>query len=816
MSKENILQEYLRRAKLTGLTSNKLTGGEYSLCLMSGDINSELAVVGEAVGDREIQLSMPFVGDAGQKLWSVLSKYDINRTQCYVTNVIKRQMSTLKFGNRKPISRLELEHWEQLLNWELDQLPNLKYILCLGDVALNAIVGVDGITNWRGSVVDCKVGHLRRDVQVICSFNPAHINREPKWAAIFKFDLYKLHLVLEGRYSKYRIEPIINPTFNQAMRFIDDIQAQQKPISFDIEGIGGETACIGFANDPHTGMCINFRDQQQSSRFSIKEEAAIRLRIDRLFQDKKIQFIAQNGNFDGYWLGYKDCIHARCDFDTLLAHHTLYPRMPHGLGFLTAQYTTHPYYKDEGKEWKERGEINEFWEYNVKDCCLTLYIAERLKEELKHHKLEEFFHNHVMRLQPHLTKMTVTGIKADTSLKDAVAEGLKEDLDKKLVEFHAAIKASTGEDDLKPNPASAPQMAKLYFDKMKLRGHGRSTGKANVSKIRSSIETSATDLAVINAAETWKKDKKFLSTYANFKLDDDNRIRCEWKQYGVQKAPGRLSSARTLWDSGMNMQNQPERAYPMFIADEGYVFTYFDLVQAEAKVVAWLWNVQALKDAFIKAMTDPSVDVHRLNGARIFNCPYEEIPSEDRDSLGNHTRRYIAKRCVHGLNYRMMPDKLAEVTGLPLNLAFEAHAAYHRAFPEVRKGWEETIKEVRETKMLFNLLGRRLLYVEPLTEEAMESIIAFKPQSTIGDLVNKVIYLSHEDPKWPKDALIKLNNHDALMALHKPEDKEKVTEIMRKHAEEPLIIHGEPVKIFTEFMYSTPDEKGVHRWSTLN
>jgi hypothetical protein len=37
-------------------------------------------------------------------------------------------------------------------------------------------------------------------------------------------------------------------------------------------------------------------------------------------------------------------------------------------------------------------------------------------------------------------------------------------------------------------------------------------------------------------------------------------------------------------------------------------------------------------------------------------------------------------------------------------------------------------------------LAERLIFLERLTPQALESIIAFKPQSTIGDKVVQVIY----------------------------------------------------------------------------
>ena len=298
-------------------------------------------------------------------------------------------------------------------------------------------------------------------------------------------------------------------------------------------------------------------------------------------------------------------------------------------------------------------------------------------------------------------------------------------------------------------------------------------------------------------------------------VDPDHRIRCEYKQFGVQSAPGRLSSSKTLWGSGMNLQNQPHRAYPMFIADEGYMLSYFDLRQAEAKVVAYIWNVEGLIENFTKAETEDGFDVHRGNASRIFKVPYEEIPANDWDDDLNPTKRYLGKRCVHGLNYRMQAPKLAEVCNIPVQQAFEAFHSYHRAFPEIQEGWRKTINTVRDDRMLFTPIGRRLIWIERLTEESFDSVIAFVPQSTIGDKVSSVIYQCHEDPKWPEDARMLLNVHDALIAIHRPRHAKLVQSIMRKHAEEPIIIRGQPVTIFTDFKQSKPDQKGIHRWSTL-
>ncbi len=806
LTEGELMQEMTRRIKAAGLNVG---------CLGHGKVESKYLIVAEAPGLREVEMHLPLVGGAGQKLWRELNRYGIRRSDCYVTNVVKRQVSfSTKTDARVPVGAVELGHWEGLLDWEIDQLPNVEYILILGGTALKAIIGENKITSWRGSIVDVVIGRNKKKVIGGIAFNPAHVLRDLKQEPIFCFDIKKFSQVISGEYVKHIVKSIINPTPEEAIAYLEKLKQEQKPVAFDIETMSGETACVGFANNSNEGMCINFRDLD-GNRWSVEEELKVRTAIQDFF-NCGLKFIAQNGNFDSYWLWYKDGIRPPgIWFDTLLAHHTLYPLLPHNLGYLTAQYTFHPYYKDEGKEWKERGDIDQFWGYNVKDCCITWAVHEKLHKELVSQNMAEFFFNHVMRLQPHLTRMTVGGVKADLVLKEKISDELTIEVEKKLNAFHVAVDNATGDNEYKPNPRSPVQLKKLLFDTLRLVGRGKSTGKDNRERMKSHPRCREVDAKVLDTLDSYKKDHKFLTTYIKSKVDVDGRIRCEYKQYGTQSAPGRLSSAMTMWKSGMNLQNQPKKAYPMFIADNGYMLSYFDLKQAEAKFVAYAWDVKGLIKNFIRAEHEEGFDVHRGNAASIFKVPYNEIPESDYDKNGERTKRYLGKRCVHGLNYRMSPLKLAEVCGIPLSQAFEAYSAYHRAFPEIREAWEEIIKRVRKDRVLFTPLGRRLIILGQIIDDTLDSVIAFEPQSTIGDKVSSVIYQCHDDPDWPDNARMILNIHDALIAIHLPKDREIIQHIMKKHAEAPIIIHGEPVTIFTDFKESIADEGGVHRWSTL-
>ena len=165
-----------------------------------------------------------------------------------------------------------------------------------------------------------------------------------------------------------------------------------------------------------------------------------------------------------------------------------------------------------------------------------------------------------------------------------------------------------------------------------------------------------------------------------------------------------------------------------------------------------------------------------------------------------------------------MVASVADTCGISISQATEAFNSYHRAFPEIRQAWNNIINTVREERKLFSPLGRRMIYLGRIFEDELDSVIAFGPQSTIGDKVSSVIYTCHDHPEWPSGfARMVLNIHDALIALHTIDDgvKAAVQHVMKECAEEPIMIRGTSVIIGTDFKESVPDEGGTHRWSTL-
>jgi DNA polymerase I-like protein with 3'-5' exonuclease and polymerase domains len=452
---------------------------------------------------------------------------------------------------------------------------------------------------------------------------------------------------------------------------------------------------------------------------------------------------------------------------------------------------------------------------------------ERMDVELADAGLRDTFYGHVMRLQPELVEMTMNGVSADERRRGRFAEELGRSLEQAKEVCQTKAREALGEPDYVFNPNSNPQLADLLFERLRLVGRGGSVDKENRDRIRKHPRTPGPARDLILAIDEYKEQHKFVSTYVSADPDADGRWRCTWKQSGVASAPGRLSSSQTHWGTGLNMQNIPEGAKDMFVAPPGYEFSYYDMSQIEARFVACLADIPVWKQQFEQARLQPGTyDAHCALASSMFKVPYDEVPRKDRDAEGRPTIRYVAKRCRHGLNYRMAADKLATVTGLSSVEAEQAFRLYHMATPEITMWWDDVVELVRRNGQITTCLGRRWLLLERFDPMALDSIIAFEPQSMNGDWTSSVIYKCHSDPRWPPNAKIVLNVHDANIAINRIADGPLVRAIMQEHAEQPIWINSirnrlagidkpEPLIVPAEMGVSLPDADGIHRWSTI-
>ena len=102
-----------------------------------GNRQSDIMFIGEGPGEQEDLQGVPFVGAAGQLLDDMLSIIDIDRTNCYIANIVKC---------RPPYNRDPLETEQEACIGYLRQQIELikpKIIVCLGRIAAKALIRED-------------------------------------------------------------------------------------------------------------------------------------------------------------------------------------------------------------------------------------------------------------------------------------------------------------------------------------------------------------------------------------------------------------------------------------------------------------------------------------------------------------------------------------------------------------------------------------------------------------------------------------------------------------------------------------------------
>lgn len=106
---------------------------------VQGNEEADVVFIGEAPGRNEDRLGRPFIGSSGRLLDELLASVDLQRSQVYVTNVVKyRPVEPLDGKNRQPTPQ---EHRDSLpfLKREM-RIIKPKVIVTLGAHALRAIL----------------------------------------------------------------------------------------------------------------------------------------------------------------------------------------------------------------------------------------------------------------------------------------------------------------------------------------------------------------------------------------------------------------------------------------------------------------------------------------------------------------------------------------------------------------------------------------------------------------------------------------------------------------------------------------------------
>jgi len=745
-----------------------------------GSKEAKIALVGEAPGRSEIVEGKPFVGPAGNLLNQLLQNAGILRSDCYITNVVKEQPpKTSKKANdisvfvdlskKAPIETPEYKKYIEELREELER-TEANIFVAFGNVSLYALTGIfpPKITKRRGSIYESTLVPGRK---VIASIHPAAClykrgSEESRggmymWRYFILRDLSKAVEESKDRIVKRpNVEYIIKPSFAEAKDFLEKIKDSAKQVAFDIEVVNLEVSCISLAirRDGVHSMSIPFVFSGREY-MTPYQEAEIWNLIAGILEDESINKVGQNLVFDTQFLFRKYGIVTRNMNDTMIAEATLVPDFPKGLDFITSIYTDEPYYKDEGKKYFKMtmGDEN-FALYNAKDSAMCVLALPRQMNELKRLGNVERY-DRQKRLIPILVYMSERGIRIDT-------EGLGKKSDEtgeRIEELKEALNKLCG---FEINPSSPPQLMNYFYT---IKGYkpytNRATGNqtTDVDALKRLARKGAPEASILLEIRRLSKLK---STYLDTTLDEDNRLRCSFDPVGAADS-GRLSSRKTIWDTGMDIQNIPSEFKEFMLFDDGYIGYEIDLSQAENRIVAYI----APEPTMIEAL-ESGVDIHAKTASLIFNKPIEEVTSElgtcpiceDPTTCGHKGERFWGKKTNHAFNYGLGPIQFAYALGIEAKVGKAVRAAYLNAYPGILQYWQWVQEELRKSRTLTNPFNTHRLFMDRWGEGLFKEAYSWIPQSTVADKVNEdgLIEIYYNQDRYKEVELLN-QVHDSIV-----------------------------------------------------
>jgi uracil-DNA glycosylase len=386
----------------------------------SGPHDAQVVAVGEAHGEHEDRYGVPFAGQSGREFfrmlgeaWSSqeaieianiredriwLAKRDewLEEHSVLLTNVFALRPQGNNLGalcaskgelpadyalphvrteNPRYVRTEFLPHLQRLESEIRRSAPNL--VLTLGGTATWALCSTSAIGSVRGAVALSRIpsvvglaparipsdGEREGDFKVLPCYHPAAVLRQWSWRPIVLADLLKGRREREFPEIRRPARTVISdPTISEVESWTAEtlMAGRYRLLSPDIETMNGQIRCIGFARSASESLVIPFiRDLSGASYWTTQDEEMRAWYCVKRLLESPIPKLGQNFLFDLQYLARMGLHVNNVLHDTMLLHHTLFPELQKGLGFLASIYCNemaHKLLRKRGEEELKRDE----------------------------------------------------------------------------------------------------------------------------------------------------------------------------------------------------------------------------------------------------------------------------------------------------------------------------------------------------------------------------------------------------------------------------------------------------------------------------
>ncbi len=160
------------KSKIEQIKDCELKNNATKIVFSEGKYNSPIMIVGEAPGEKEDAIGIPFVGEAGLLLNKMLNAIKLKRENLYITNLVNYRPP----NNRKPEPK-EIIRYSKYLKEHIS-IISPKILILMGSVAMEGLLGNKiKISKERGSWKEIIINN--KTYQTIITFHPAYLLRLP-------------------------------------------------------------------------------------------------------------------------------------------------------------------------------------------------------------------------------------------------------------------------------------------------------------------------------------------------------------------------------------------------------------------------------------------------------------------------------------------------------------------------------------------------------------------------------------------------------------------------------------------------------------
>jgi len=165
----------------------------------------QLMLIGEAPGEQEAREGKPFVGKAGKNLTAFLQSVELERSELYISNVVKIRPSKISPAGRtvnRPPNQEEISFFLPWLYREI-MIIQPKAIVTLGNVALhvffpNTITIGQCHGQWH-SITIADGSEPESQYPLFALYHPASVIYNRSLAEVYQRDVLLLRDTLPGR-----------------------------------------------------------------------------------------------------------------------------------------------------------------------------------------------------------------------------------------------------------------------------------------------------------------------------------------------------------------------------------------------------------------------------------------------------------------------------------------------------------------------------------------------------------------------------------------------------------------------------------------